>query len=490
MIVPILGVVLGMVAPATPPALATEQSHDVRLAQEAEPPPAERGPASKAADRFRPPVDVEPDNGRRSYRVSLGPWSGDFSVPEWLDILDVTDRIRGFVGMFAILATAVFLSDNRRAISRRVVIWGLALQWGFALLVLRVPAGARIFAAAGKVVESILNCALSGARFVFGTALVDAQGPAGFVFAVRVLPTVIFVAALFAVLYHLGAMQWIVRGFAVVMAKLMGTSGAESLNVAASLFLGQTEAPLTIRPYLARLTRSELLTVMTSGMAHVSGGVMAAYISYGIEARHILTAVIMTAPGAILLSKILVPETGKPETLGTVGKTEEAADANVLDAAARGTRDGLHLALNIGAMLISFLALVELVNLGLGYLGTSLQGIVGWVMAPVAYMLGVAWEDCKGVGKLLGTRTVLNELIAYSDLGELKRKGVLIDRSVVIASFALCGFANISSIGIQLGGIGALAPERRADLARLGLRALFAGTMANYLSACIAGILL
>jgi concentrative nucleoside transporter, CNT family len=488
---PILVVVLGVFAPAIPAASADEHRPDLRLAQSAEPARTERGPAlKKAAPRSSPPVDVEPEDGHRSYRVSIGPWSGDFSVPEWLDILDVTDRLRGFVGMFAILAAAVFLSDNRSAISRRVVIWGLALQWGFALLVLRVPAGARIFAAAGHVVESILNCALSGARFVFGGPLVDAQGPAGFVFAFRVLPTVIFVAALFAVLYHLGLMQWVVRGFAVVMAKLMGTSGAESLNVAASLFLGQTEAPLTIRPYLARLTRSELLTVMTSGMAHVSGGVMAAYISYGIEAKHILTAVIMTAPGAILLSKILVPETHVPETLGTVGKTEEAADANVLDAAARGTRDGLHLALNIGAMLISFLALVELVNLGLGYLGTSLQGIVGWVMAPVAYMLGVAWEDCKGVGKLLGTRTVLNELIAFSDLGELKKDGILIDRSVVIASFALCGFANISSIGIQLGGIGALAPERRHDLARLGLRALFAGTMANYLSACIAGILL
>ena len=231
-------------------------------------------------------------------------------MPEWLDVLDVTDRLRGFVGMFAILATAVFLSDNRRAISRRVVFWGLALQWGFAASGV-ASAGRRedSLRRPGHVVESILNCALAGARFVFGDALVDAQGPAGFVFAFRVLPTVIFVAALFAVLYHLGVMQWVVRGFAVVMAKLMGTSGAESLNVAASLFLGQTEAPLTIRPYLARLTRSELLTVMTSGMAHVSGGVMAAYISYGIEARHILTAVIMTAPGAILLSKILVPET-------------------------------------------------------------------------------------------------------------------------------------------------------------------------------------
>ena len=291
-------------------------------------------------------------------------------------------------------------------------------------------------------------------------------------------------------LYHLGVMQWIVRGFAVVMAWLMGTSGAESLNVAASLFLGQTEAPLTIRPYLPRLTRSELLTVMTSGMAHVSGGVMAAYIAFGIEARHILTAVIMTAPGAIMMSKMLVPETEKPETLGTVSSAEKSTDANVLDAASRGTRDGLHLALNIAAMLISFLGLVALVNMGLSYVGTSLQGIVGWAMAPVAYLLGVPWEDCKAIGKLLGTRTVLNELIAFKDLGELKAQHLLIDRSVVIASFALCGFANISSIGIQLGGIGALAPERRHDLARLGVRALLAGTLANYLSACIAGILL
>ncbi len=486
----ILVAVLGMVALAPEAAWAGDRDADPRLAQAADSDAAARKPA--AGD----PADVEasppgaPAELRRSYRVSLGPWAGEFSVPEWVDVQDIMDRIRGLFGMFAILAAAVFLSDNRRAISRRVVFWGLALQWGLALLVLRVPAGARMFAAAGKMIESILGCALAGARFVFGNALVAADGPAGFVFAFRVLPTVIFVAALFAVLYHLGVMQWVVRGFAVVMAKLMGTSGAESLNVAASLFLGQTEAPLTIRPYLPRLTRSELLTVMTSGMAHVSGGVMAAYISYGIEARHILTAVIMTAPGAILLSKILVPETERPETYGAVGTAEGTADANVLDAAARGTRDGLHLALNIAAMLISFLALVELVNLGLGYFGTSLQNIVGWVMAPVAYMLGVAWEDCKGVGKLLGTRTVLNELIAFNDLGELKRNGILIDRSVVISSFALCGFANISSIGIQLGGIGALAPERRHDLARLGLRALFAGTMANYLSACIAGILL
>jgi concentrative nucleoside transporter, CNT family len=447
-----------------------------------------------------PTVLAGPLETRRLYRVSLGPWSRDFEVPESVDLFDIADRVRAFVGMLMILGAAVFLSDNRRAISGRVVFWGLALQWGFALLVLRVPAGIELLSKAGKVVQAVLDCALEGASFVFGKALVDPAGPAAFVFAFRVLPTVIFVAALFAVLYHLGIMQWIVRGFAVVMAWCMGTSGAESLDVAASLFLGQTEAPLTIRPYLDRLTRSELLTVMTAGMAHVSGGVMAAYIAFGIEPRHILTAVIMTAPGAILLSKILVPETGKPETLGTVSSAEHSSDANLLDAAARGTRDGLHLALNIAAMLISFLALVALLNMGLHYFAdmihrilgwtipNTLQGVVGWAMAPVAYMLGVPWEDCKGVGQLLGTRTVLNELIAYKDLGDLKP--LLIDRSFIIASFALCGFANISSIGIQLGGIGALAPERRHDLARLGVRALFAGTLANYLSACIAGILL
>ncbi len=440
--------------------------------------------------RTKPGIIAGPVETRRVYEVSIGPWTRRFTVPDSIDLLDVADRLRGFFGMLVILGVAVFLSDNRRAISGRVVFWGLLLQWSFALLVLRVPAGVEILKHAGTAVESVLTCALEGAEFVFGKPLVDPKGPAAFVFGFRVLPTVIFVAALFAVLYHLGVMQWVVRGFAVVMAWLMGTSGAESLNVAASLFLGQTEAPLTIRPYLAKLTRSELLTVMTSGMAHVSGGVMAAYFAFGVEPRHILTAVIMTAPGAILLSKLLVPETERPETLGTVKAAEISADANVLDAAARGTRDGLHLALNIAAILISFLGLVALMNKGLGFFGTSLQGIVGWAMAPVAYLLGVPWEDCKAVGKLLGTRTVLNELIAFNDLGQLIKTNVLIDRSVVISSFALCGFANISSIGIQLGGIGALVPERRHDLARLGIRALLAGTLANYLSACIAGILL
>jgi CNT family concentrative nucleoside transporter len=400
----------------------------------------------------------------------------------------LTDRLRGLLGIVAILGLALALSTDRRAVSRRVLFWGLALQWAFALLVLRVPAGEKVLRSAGDAITAVLDCAVRGAEFVFGPKLAAPDGPVGFVFAFRVLPTVIFVAALFAVLYHLGVMQWVVRGFARVMAWLMGASGAESLNVAASLFLGQTEAPLTIRPYLPRLTRSELLTVMTSGMAHVSGGVMAAYIAFGVEARHILTAVIMTAPGTILLSKLMVPETEVPETLGTVANDAERPDTNVLDAASRGTREGLQLSLNIAAMLIAFIGLIALINIGLGFANTSLEHLFGLAGAPVAYLLGVPWDDCRAVGGLLGTRTVLNELIAFGELGALKTQ--IAHRSFTIATFALCGFANFSSIGIQLGGIGALAPERRADLARLGFRALLAGTLANFLSACIAGILL
>jgi CNT family concentrative nucleoside transporter len=396
------------------------------------------------------------------------------------------ERFQSVLGIVAILGLAFALSTDRKAISRRVVLWGLGLQWIFALIVLKWEPGRYAIEKTGDAVTKALDCALSGATMVFGEKLVAPNGPAGFVFAFRVLPTVIFVAALFAVLYHLGIMQWVVRGIAIVMEKLMGTSGAESLNVAASLFMGQTEAPLTIRPYLPKMTRSELLTVMTSGMAHVSGGVIPAYIAYGIAPRHILTAVIMTAPGTILLSKMLIPETGIPETRGGAKPDAEKPDANLLDAASRGTREGLGLALNIAAMLISFLGIIALINLGLQGLDTSLQQIFGWVLAPVAWLLGVSWHDCPTVGGLLGTRTVLNELIAYGDLGKAK----VDPRTFTIATYALCGFANFSSIGIQLGGIGALVPERRVDLARLGFKALLAGTLANFLSACIAGILL
>ncbi|MHC5541762.1 NupC/NupG family nucleoside CNT transporter, partial [Singulisphaera rosea] len=404
------------------------------------------------------------------FQVNVGPWNIAIRMPKDPQSQLTFDRVRGFVGILCVLGLAYALSEDRRAVSWRILFWGLFLQWAFALIVLKVPAGEEVLAKAGDVVKEVLACGLKGSEFVFGPKLVDAGGPAGFVFAFRVLPIVIFVSALFAVLYHLRVMQIVVRMFGWVMVHTMGTSGAESLNVAASLFLGQTEAPLTIRPYLPKLTRSELLTVMTSGMAHVSGGTMAAYFASGIEARHVLTAVIMTAPGTILLSKILIPEKETPETVGTIQTSGDWNDANVLDAASRGTREGLQLALNIAAMLIAFLGLIALVNLILGIFGESLESLLGFVLAPVAYMLGVPWTDSRTIGSLLGTRTVLNELIAFGQLGTLKP--TLNPRSFTIATFALCGFANLSSIGIQLGGIGALAPERRADLARLGFRAL------------------
>jgi CNT family concentrative nucleoside transporter len=296
-------------------------------------------------------------------------------------------------------------------------------------------------------------------------------------------------------MYYLGVMQVIVRAFAAVMSRVMGASGAESLNVAASIFMGQTEAPLTIRPFLPRMTRSELMTVMTSGMAHISGSIMAAYIAFGIEARHLLTAVIMTAPGTILMAKLMEPETETPETYGNVRLAIPRTDVNVVDAAARGTSEGLHLMLNVIAMLISFIALVALLNGGFGALHgwlpwfpPDLQTVLGWIFQPVAFLMGVPWHDSGTIGGLLGTRMVLNEFIAYAQLGPMRE--ALDPRSFTIASFALAGFANFSSVGIQLGGIGALAPERKHDLARLGFRAMIAGTLANFLSATIAGILL
>jgi len=283
-------------------------------------------------------------------------------------------------------------------------------------------------------------------------------------------------------------MQLVVRVFAFLMRRVMRASGAESLNVAASIFMGQTEAPLTIKPFLPRMTESELMTVMTAGMAHISGGIMAAYILFGIEARHLLTAVIMTAPGTLMMAKIFVPETQEPETMGTVKLKVERTDVNVIDAAGRGTSEGLALALNVGAMLISFLALIALLNALLGLIGLSLPQIFGWVFAPIAWSMGVPWHDAPVVGNLLGTRMAANEFVAYRELSALKR--TLDPRSFTIATFALCGFANFSSIGIQIGGIGALAPNRRHDLARLGLRAMFAGTLANFVTATIAGFLL
>jgi CNT family concentrative nucleoside transporter len=410
-------------------------------------------------------------------------------------------RLQPLTGLIVILAIAYSLSTNRRAIDTRTVAWGLALQMLFALIVLKTAAGRMVFQKLASVINRLLDFAFVGSSFVFGplgsktvwpeimTKVLGADGVQyGVIFAFQVLPTIIFIAALFAILYYFGVMQVVVRAFAVMMRRVMRASGAESLNVAASIFMGQTEAPLTIRPFIPRMTESELMTIMTAGMAHISGGIMAAYILFGIKAEHLLTAVIMTAPGTLMMAKIFVPETEVPETMGKVKLEIERTDVNVIDAAGRGTGEGLQLALNVGAMLISFLALIALVNAILGIVHLSLEQIFGWVFSPIAWAMGVPWRDAATVGNLLGTRMALNELVAYSKLGPMQ--SVLDPKSFTIATFALCGFANFSSIGIQIGGIGALAPSRRHDLARLGLRAMLAGTLANFVTATIAGFLL
>jgi CNT family concentrative nucleoside transporter len=407
-------------------------------------------------------------------------------------------RFTGILGLLTMLGLAYAFSTNRRAIRLKTVAWGLGLQGAFAIFVLKIDLGRTLFQKAGDAVTRLLGYAFVGSQFVFGD--LGKQGShLGFYFAFQVLPTVIFICALFAVLYYLGVMQLVIKAAAWLMIRLMGVSGAESLNVAASIFMGQTEAPQTIRPFLPDLTYSELMTVMTSGMAHVSGSIMAAYIAFGIEPKHLLSAVIMTAPGTLLMAKMLVPETEVPKTAGRVVMSEDEVERekneNLLGAIARGTTDGLHMALKIAAMLISFLALIALLDGIMGgvhahfaWFPSSLEAILGALFAPIAWVIGVPWHDCRLIGNLLGVRMVLNELVAFSMLGP--QKAVLDPRSFTIATFALCGFANFSSIGIQMGGIGALAPNKRGDLARLGIRAMLAGTMANLMSASIAGMLL
>jgi CNT family concentrative nucleoside transporter len=400
--------------------------------------------------------------------------------------------------MLAILAGAYAFSTDRKAIKLKTVLWGLGLQLLLGFFVLRSTAGTKLFSFLGNGANKLLSFSYAGSEFVFGdVGFPKDLSRLGFSFAFQVLPTIIFIAAFFAVLYHIGLMQLIIRAAAWLMTRIMGASGAESLNVAASIFMGQTEAPLTIRPFIPTLTKSELMVVMTSGMAHISGGMMAGYIQVGgADPKNLLTAVIMTAPGTLLMAKMLVPETEQPLTAGRVEMPQMEKEANLLGAIARGTVDGLQLALNVGAMLITFIALLALLNAMMGgihnwphmaWFPESLQTIFGWVFAPVAWLIGIPWHDAPKIGNLLGTRMVINEFVAFSQLGPIK--GSLDPRSFMIATFALCGFANFSSIGIQIGGIGALAPNRRNDLAKFGIRAMLAGTMANLMSASIVGLL-
>ncbi len=403
-------------------------------------------------------------------------------------------RFTGLLGLAVILAFAWLLSNHKRNIKPRLIAWGLGLQCLFAFLVLKTPLSGAL-RKASEGVAAMFGFAETGATFVFGN-LGSPTGPGGFYFAFQVLPIIIFIASFFSILYYLGVMQRIVRVMAIGMQKIMGVSGAEALNVAASIFMGQTEAPLTIKPFIAGMTESELFTIMTCGMAHVSGAVMALYVMAGhVEIRHLLTAVIMTAPATIMLAKIIVPEVGKPATAGRVDiKTEQTA-VNVIDAAAQGAGDGLRLVLNIAAMLIAFLALIAMANGILkwvhgfaSFVPVSLETIFGAIFAPLAWLMGVPWHDAGVVGGLLGTRLVTNEAVAFTQLGTIRNQ--LQGNSFTIATYALCGFANLSSIAIQIGGIGALAENRKSDLARLGLRAVAAGSMANFMSACIVGMFL
>ncbi|MCL5773980.1 MAG: NupC/NupG family nucleoside CNT transporter [Firmicutes bacterium] len=490
----------------------------------------------------------------------------------------MVSRLPALLGFIIILGIAILISNNKKAINYRTVFWGISLQFVLALLVLKgaliqewlyqnIPflnfrlryyalfVGAQIFIlvfwgkaiyeaiprravnwvaglqvlfviikfnllekffnGARNVVSGIIDYTNEGATFVFGK--LAAETPSiGMVFAFKVLPTIIFIASIFAILYYYGIMQAIVRYFAKLMVRFLGTSGAESTSVAASIFMGQTEAPLTIRPFLQNMTLSELMTIMTAGMAHVSGGIMAAYVLVAhVDIKHLLMAVIMTAPGAILMAKIMVPEVETPKTGSDVRVEVPKMDVNVIDAAARGATEGGHLCLNVMGMLIAFISLIALINglfgtvhnalfwlsshTGAGFFNNiftglagvfpeSLQKLLGWIFAPLAWAMGVPWHDATQVGNLMGIRMVLNEFVAFMQLGPMKE--TLDPRSFIIATYALCGFANFSSIAIQIGGIGALAPNRRHDLAKLGLRAMLAGTLANFMTATIAGILL
>lgn len=418
----------------------------------------------------------------------------------------MTGVLHGLFGIAALLGLAWLLSERRSAIAWRTILVGLALQFALAVLVLWVPMGQWIFERLAKLFVTLIGYTRAGSEFVFG-ALVDSE-QFGFVFAFQVLPTIIFFAALMACLYHLGLMQRLVEAMAWVMNRLMGVSGSESLATAANVFVGQTEAPLVVRPFIAGMTRSELFALMTGGMATIAGGVLAAYVlllggadpeTQAFFARHLISASIMAAPAALVMAKLLVPETGQSETAGAVRVLVERPHVNLIEAAAGGAGEGLKLALNVGAMLLAFLALIALINGPLGWLGaiSGLEGwlgrpldlalLLGWMFAPLAFLAGVPLSEAVAVGGLVGQKVVANEFVAYIALSDMQDG--LSQRSVLIATYALCGFANFASIAIQIGGIGSIAPSRRPDLARLGLKAVLAGTMVSLLNAAWAGIL-
>ncbi|HEY0036758.1 MAG TPA: NupC/NupG family nucleoside CNT transporter, partial [Longimicrobium sp.] len=463
------------------------------------------------------------ERGNEPAAAPAGPTAQDRAQQARADAAGGTplQRAVSLLGLVVFTAVALLLSVNRRAVNWWTVGWGIALQFLFALLILKTWAGREFFERANDVFNALMGYTIEGARFLFGNLVLNnipvgpAGGPmapvadtgtwagAGAFFAFNVLPTIIFFSSLMTLLYHLGIMEGIVKAFGWVMMKTMKISGAESLSTAGNIFLGQTEAPLLVKPFIGSMTKSELHCVMVGGFGTVAGGVLAAYVGILVAyfpdiAGHLISASVMSAPACIAISKVMYPETEEPVTRGKLGIKLEKVDANPIDAAARGASEGLSLALNVGAMLLAFIALLALINglLGWGFglvgvEGFSIQRVLGWIGAPMAWLMGVPWQDAPTIGTLIGEKTALNEFVAYLHLGSMLQEGVQLDpRSVVIATYALCGFANFSSIAIQIGGIGGMAPERRGDLSRLGLRAMVAGTLANFMTACVVGILL
>ncbi len=398
-------------------------------------------------------------------------------------------RLISFLGLLTMIFIAWLMSENRKKLNLRTVFAGVLLQFVFALFILKTDIGLAIFGLAQGFIQTLISLSDQGAEFIFGSAFEET------IFAFKVLPTIIFISSLSAVLFHLGILQRLIQSIAWVMYKTMGLSGVESLAAAANIFCGQTEAPLLIRPYLKSMTRSEIFTMMTSGMATVAGGVLAAYVAMGISAGHLLAASVMSAPASIVIAKIMFPETATPETKGSSKVELDLDDSNIFDAACRGASEGMKLSLNVAAMLIAFIALVAFVNVCLGSLSSlwggelTLQQIFSYIFYPFAYVMGVPAEDCFKIAGLLGEKTALNEFYAYVHLGELVKEGALQQRSITIVTYALCGFASFSSIAIQIGGVGAIEPSRKKTFAALAFKSMIGGTLAAFMTACIAGVL-
>jgi concentrative nucleoside transporter, CNT family len=401
------------------------------------------------------------------------------------------ERAISLLGILVFISISYALSVNRKAVRWRTVAWGLGLEFAFAILILKTPWGLRIFKTLGDGVSNFLAFSDKGAEFVFGKNFQD------HFFAFKILPTIIFFSSFISILYHYGILQWVVNGLAWVMMKTMGTSGAESLSTAGNIFLGPTESPLLVKPFVANMTQSELFAVMTGGFATVAGGVLGAYLSFGIPAEHLIAAFFMTAPTALVVAKLIYPETEVSETAGNVKMKVETNYVNAIDAATTGALDGVKLAVNVGVMILAFLALLAVFNAFLAFIGTriglpqlSLEWVLSFVMAPLAWLMGVPPQDCMQVGVLLGKKTILNEFLAYQDLKVLIDNKQISQRGIIIATYALCNFANVGSIGITIGGISGMAPNRQHDLARMGLRSMIGGLLAGFITAAIAGMLI